>query len=92
MRRGSSAAACNPTSPPPPAPHTHLTGTPSTDSFHRYYGYDGSQVCVEDLVLQHFAREQEGRWSGIHSEGGVWATLFGLCFWDVMFSGECALG
>lgn len=60
----------------------------SVGSRNRYYGYDGRQVSVEDLVLQHFAREEEGSWNGIHSEGGVWATLFGLCFWDVIFSGE----
>jgi hypothetical protein len=56
-------------------------------SSHRYYGYDGQQVNVEELVRQHFARTSEGGWHGIHSEGGIWATLFGLCFWDVIFSG-----
>lgn len=54
----------------------------------RYYGYDGNdQVNVEELVLQHYARAPEGAWTGIHTEGGVWATLFGLVFWDVLFSG-----
>ena len=53
----------------------------------RYYGYDGNQVNVEELVLQHFARTTEGGWSGIHTEGGVWATLFGLVLWDVLFMG-----
>ena len=61
----------------------------SIGSRNRYYGYNGQQVSVEDLVLQHFARQSEGGWYGIHSEGGVWANLFGLCFWDVIFSGEC---
>lgn len=23
---------------------------------------------------------------GLHSEGGIWATLFGLLFWDVIFA------
>lgn len=57
----------------------------------RYYGYEGNdQVNVEELVLQHYARAPEGAWSGIHTEGGVWATLFGLVFWDVLFSGGFA--
>lgn len=57
----------------------------------RYYGYDdGQQVCVEDLALQHYARESEGGWRGIHTEGGIWAMLFGLAFWDILFSGERA--
>lgn len=24
--------------------------------------------------------------TGLHSEGGIWATLFGLLFWDVIFA------
>lgn len=42
-------------------------------------------------MRQHFARTSEGGWHGIHSEGGIWATLFGLCFWDVTFSGARVL-
>lgn len=42
---------------------------------------------MEDLALQHYALEAEGGWRGIHTEGGIWATLFGLVFWDILFSG-----
>jgi hypothetical protein len=41
-------------------------------------------------VLQHYGLEAEGGWRGIHTEGGVWAALFGLLFWDVLFSGAAA--
>ncbi|GBF88189.1 fanconi-associated nuclease [Raphidocelis subcapitata] len=59
----------------------------SIGSRNRYYGYDGSQqVNVEELALQHYAREAEGGWRGIHTEGGIWATLFGLVMWDILFS------
>lgn len=54
----------------------------------RFYGLDGSQVTVEELALQHYASEEAGGWHGMHSEGGVWGTLFGLLLWDVLFMGE----
>jgi len=40
-----------------------------------------TQVSVEDLALEHYASEAGGGWRGIHAEGGVWATLFGLLMW-----------
>jgi hypothetical protein len=43
---------------------------------------------VEELALQHYATPEGGGWQGLHSEGGVWATLFGLLMWDVLFEGE----
>lgn len=45
-------------------------------------------MTVEELALQHYASEEGGGWQGLHSEGGVWATLFGLLLWDVLFMGE----
>jgi hypothetical protein len=27
-------------------------------------------------------------WQGIHAEGGVWANLFGLLLWPVLFDGS----
>lgn len=42
---------------------------------------------VEQLALQHYALPEGGSWRGLHTEGGVWATLFGLVFWDVIFAG-----
>lgn len=35
---------------------------------------------------QYYASEEGGGWRGMHSEGGVWATLFGLLMWEVLFS------
>jgi hypothetical protein len=37
-----------------------------------------NQVTVEALALEYYASEAGGRWRGLHCEGGVWATLFGL--------------
>jgi Fanconi-associated nuclease 1 len=54
----------------------------------RFYGLDGSQVTVEGLALQHYASEEGGGWQGLHCEGGVWAMLFGLLLWDVLFMSE----
>jgi Fanconi-associated nuclease 1 len=36
------------------------------------------KVSVEELALEHYASEGGGGWCGMHAEGGVWATLFGL--------------
>ncbi|EFJ04807.1 hypothetical protein SELMODRAFT_432061 [Selaginella moellendorffii] len=52
----------------------------------RFYGYDGQQCRVEDLALQYYAGEDGGGWKGVHSESGIWLTLFGLLMWDVIFS------
>eukprot|EP00850_Spirogloea_muscicola_P019085 SM000183S03979 [mRNA] locus=s183:73957:79101:+ [translate_table: standard] len=56
----------------------------------RFYGFDNQQCGVEQLALQHYAREEGnscgGGWCGVHCEGGVWLTLFGLLLWDVLFS------
>ncbi|GAQ79898.1 VRR-NUC domain containing protein [Klebsormidium nitens] len=29
---------------------------------------------------------RRGGWEGVHSEGGVWCTLFGLLMWEVLFA------
>ncbi len=41
---------------------------------------------MEELALQYYASEEGGRWQGMHSEGGVWMTLFGLLMWDILFT------
>eukprot|EP00775_Hariotina_reticulata_P006708 gene6708-6929_t len=72
-------------------PELAITGRPlncTTGAKSRFYGLDGSQVSVEELALQHYATPEGGGWQGLHSEGGVWATLFGLLMWDVLFEGE----
>ena len=44
------------------------------------------QVCtVEELAMQHYAAPEQGGWRGVHCEGSLWTTLFGLLFWDILF-------
>nr|XP_019708406.1 fanconi-associated nuclease 1 homolog isoform X2 [Elaeis guineensis] len=50
-----------------------------------FYGYDGELCEVEKLALQYYAGEGGG-WLGVHSESGIWMTLFGILMWDVIFS------
>ncbi|XP_020111866.1 fanconi-associated nuclease 1 homolog isoform X1 [Ananas comosus] len=50
-----------------------------------FYGYDGKLCGVEQLALQYYA-EEGGGWRGIHSESGIWMTIFGLLMWDVLFA------
>ncbi|GBG84969.1 hypothetical protein CBR_g39432, partial [Chara braunii] len=52
----------------------------------RFYGYDGCSCTVEELALQHYAKEEYGQWVGVHSENGIWNTLFGILMWDVLFA------
>ena len=42
-------------------------------------------AVLPTACLQYYASEAGGGWQGVHSEGGVWATLFGLLLWDVLF-------
>eukprot|EP00955_Chlamydomonas_euryale_P071465 361082-Chlamydomonas_euryale.AAC.24 len=44
------------------------------------------QVSVEELALQYYASEAGGCWLGMHTEGGVWSTLFGLLMWEVLLA------
>uniref|UniRef100_A0A383VBR8 Fanconi-associated nuclease n=1 Tax=Tetradesmus obliquus TaxID=3088 RepID=A0A383VBR8_TETOB len=70
-------------------PEVAITGRPLNCTVglkSRFYGLDGSQVTVEALALQHYASAEGGGWQGLHCEGGVWATLFGLLLWDVIFA------
>ncbi|GLI71599.1 hypothetical protein VaNZ11_016863 [Volvox africanus] len=48
---------------------------------------DGSSrmVSVEELALLHYGSAAGGGWRGVHSEGGVWTTLWALLFWEVLF-------
>jgi hypothetical protein len=43
-----------------------------------------ASVTIEELALAHYASRG---WCGMHAESGVWRTLFGLLFWDVLFDG-----
>ncbi|GIL90765.1 hypothetical protein Vretifemale_18441, partial [Volvox reticuliferus] len=42
-------------------------------------------ACVEELALLHYGSPAGGGWRGVHSEGGVWTTLWALLCWDVLF-------
>lgn len=44
---------------------------------------DGALVGVEELVLRHSARQG---WRGVHCEGSMLATLFGVLLWDQVSS------
>ncbi|KAK8933447.1 hypothetical protein KSP39_PZI015928 [Platanthera zijinensis] len=50
-----------------------------------FYGTDNELCGVEKLALQYYA-EEGGGWQGIHSESGIWMTIFGLLMWGVIFS------
>ncbi|KAL8139730.1 hypothetical protein V2J09_005751 [Rumex salicifolius] len=50
-----------------------------------FYGEDGEQCGVEQLALQYYAGEGGG-WQGVHTETGIWLTIFGLLMWDIIFS------
>ena len=55
--------------------------------------YSVMQVGVEELALDYYASAQGGGWRGMHCEGGVWATLFGLLlcvFQQQLGSGKCS--
>ncbi len=41
---------------------------------------------MESLALQHYASEDQGQWHGVHSETGIFRTLFGVLMWDVLFA------
>ena len=60
------------------------------DSCHvfRPDGSAGLLCSVEELCLQHYGVDGGGDWSGVHCEGGCFYTLFGLFFWDVIFSSD----
>ncbi|XP_024983446.1 fanconi-associated nuclease 1 homolog isoform X3 [Cynara cardunculus var. scolymus] len=69
-------------------PEVHVQGRPlncKTGTKSRFYGEDGEQCGVEQLALQYYAGEGGG-WQGVHSESGIWLTVFGLLMWDVIFA------
>ncbi|QDZ23096.1 Fanconi-associated nuclease 1-like protein [Chloropicon primus] len=51
-----------------------------------FVGFDDENVTVEQLALQYYSQEDHGSWRGLHSENGIWGTLFALLMWDVLFS------
>ncbi|XP_021765063.1 fanconi-associated nuclease 1 homolog [Chenopodium quinoa] len=66
----------------------HIQGRPLNGKVgmkSRFYGEDGEQCGVEELALQFYAGEGGG-WQGVHTESGIWLTIYGLLMWDVIFS------
>ena len=51
-----------------------------------FWGYDDEMCSVEELALQHYASEEGGGWVGVHDEGAVLRTLFGLSLWPAIFA------
>ncbi|KAJ8763849.1 hypothetical protein K2173_003631 [Erythroxylum novogranatense] len=49
-----------------------------------FCGEDDKLCGVEQLALQYYARE--GGWIGVHTESGIWLTIFALLMWDIIFS------
>ncbi|KAL3634543.1 hypothetical protein CASFOL_021597 [Castilleja foliolosa] len=66
----------------------HVQGRPlncKTGTKSIFYGEDGERCGVEELALQYYAGEGAGGWRGVHSEGGIWLTIFGILMWDIIF-------
>ncbi|KAF8388570.1 hypothetical protein HHK36_027245 [Tetracentron sinense] len=66
----------------------HIQGRPlncGTGLKSRFYSEDGEQCGVEQLALQYYAGEGGG-WQGVHTESGIWLTIFGLLMWDIIFA------
>ncbi|XP_054821940.1 fanconi-associated nuclease 1 homolog isoform X2 [Prosopis cineraria] len=51
----------------------------------RFYNEEGEQCGVEQLALHHYAG-MGGGWQGVHTESGIWLTIFGLLMWHVIFA------
>lgn len=51
----------------------------------RFIGYDSSICTVEQLALQFYALDENGAYNGIHSEGGIWCSIFSLLLWPALF-------
>lgn len=51
----------------------------------RFLGYDSCVCSVEQLALQYYASDEGGCYQGIHSEGGIWCTIFSLLLWPALF-------
>ncbi|PHU21266.1 Fanconi-associated nuclease 1 -like protein [Capsicum chinense] len=66
----------------------HVQGRPvncKTGVKNVFYGEDGGRCGVEDLALEYYAGEG-GCWQGVHTESGIWLTIFGILMWDVLFA------
>ncbi|KAL6526570.1 hypothetical protein OROGR_015660 [Orobanche gracilis] len=65
----------------------HVQGRPlncKTGTKSVFYGEDGERCGVEQLALQYYAGV--GGWQGVHTESGIWLTIFGILMWDIIFA------
>ena len=56
-----------------------------------YDNFDGDEISVEALALQHYANpdsnpDHNPPWRGVHDEGAVLRTLFALSLWEAIFA------
>eukprot|EP00871_Galdieria_phlegrea_P005832 jgi/Galph1/736/GphlegSOOS_G5528.1 len=68
-------------------PEDIITGRPvewsrNKSSRNLFFGYNEQLISVEALCLEHYSLQG---WSGVHCEGRLMSTLFGIFFWDVLF-------
>ncbi|KAL6535299.1 hypothetical protein OROMI_026673 [Orobanche minor] len=66
----------------------HVQGRPlncKTGMKSVFYGEDGERCGVEQLALQYYAGVGGG-WQGVHTESGIWLTIFGILMWDIIFA------
>ena len=66
----------------------HINGKPvncENGEKSRFFGYDDNIVSVEELVIQYFEQNENGKWNGIHCEGSVYRMIFAVFFWEVIF-------
>ncbi|KAF7806971.1 fanconi-associated nuclease 1-like protein [Senna tora] len=69
-------------------PEVYVQGRPLNSELgakSRFYNEEGEQCGVEQLVLHYYAG-MGGKWQGVHTESGIWLTIFGLLMWDVIFA------
>lgn len=69
-------------------PEVYVLGRPLNSGLgekNRFYNEEGEQCGVEQLALHYYAGEGGG-WQGVHTESGIWLTIFGLLMWDVIYA------
>ncbi|XP_058736594.1 fanconi-associated nuclease 1 homolog isoform X1 [Vicia villosa] len=67
-------------------PEVYVQGRPLNSELgakNRFYNEEGNQCGVEELALDYYAAEG---WQGVHTESGIWLTIFGLLMWDVIYA------
>ena len=65
----------------------HVTGIKS--HFILSEGEDTTSIflSVESLAITHY-KETEGWTHAVHAEGAIFATVYGILFWNVVFGAE----